>query len=67
MKKMDLGGARPRKDAQEDAYFGRPRVHGMFGSDVQQNRTRIAYVTMDDMAIQRSSAGKESSNTHLII
>ena len=56
--KTDLGYARPRPDAREDEYFGRPRVHGMFGSDVKQNRTRIAYVTMDDMAIQRS--GKDS-------
>ena len=52
------GYARPRQDSREDEYFGRPRVHGMFGSDVKQNRTRIAYVTMDDMAIQRS--GKDS-------
>lgn len=56
--KTDLGYARPRPEAREDEYFGRPRVQGMFGSDIKQNRTRIAYVTMDDMAIQRT--GKDS-------
>lgn len=59
--KTDLGYARPRPDQREDEYFGRPRVHGMFGSDVKQNRTRIAYVTMDDMAIQRSDKDSRRS------
>ena len=64
LKKRDLGNARRRKDAREEEYFGQPRVHGIFGADMKQNRTRIAYVTMDDMAIQRSPSGKGGRKGH---
>ena len=61
MKKVDFGNKTPPRRDSPDEYYARPsRSFGFIRETEGKVVPRISYVTVDDMAIQRSSSNKQS-------